>query len=123
MPISFQCRSVAAQLESPTILQAGATISGIFMRLYWTRVREHFLHGCALPGIIVSIENQLVAFCTDLTTGDGNCPAVRILRQPIHSMCDGDPTPDRRTASTLVEDAGIFRSAKPRLCSRWWPVD
>ena len=80
----------------------GAIISGILMWLYWTRVREHFLHGCALPGVIVSVENQLVAFCTDLTTGDGNYPAVRILRQPIHSMCDGPPKKNQRVVGVAV---------------------
>ena len=49
-----------------------AILSGILMWLYWTRVREHFMNGCALPGIIISVEHQLVAFCTDLSTGEGS---------------------------------------------------
>jgi hypothetical protein len=79
-----------------------AILSGILMWLYWTRVREHFMNGCALPGIIISVEHQLVAFCTDLSTGEGSYPAVRILRQPIHKMCDGPPRKNQRVVGVAV---------------------
>lgn len=85
-----------------TVMLVFAILSGILMWLYWTRVREHFIHGCALPGIIVSVEHQLVAFCTDLSTGEGSYPAVRILRQPIHKMCDGPPRKNQRVVGVAV---------------------
>lgn len=79
-----------------------AIICGVLMVLYWTRVREHFRHGCALPGIVLSVEKELVAFCTDLSMGSGEYPAVRILRQPLSKMTGGPPRKNQRVVGVAV---------------------
>lgn len=79
-----------------------SAVCGILMVFYWIRVREHFRHGCALPGIILSAEHQLVAFCTDLSTGDGHYPAVRILRQPLNKMTGGPPKNNQRVVGVAI---------------------
>ncbi len=81
---------------------AGAAVSGILMILYWIRVREHFRHGCVVPAIVLSVDKQLVAFCTDLTTGDGNYPAVKILKQPLLKMTGGPPKKNQRLVAVAL---------------------
>jgi hypothetical protein len=45
---------------------------------------EQFEHGCANPGVVVSVDPYLVAVHTDLTQGGGEeWPVVRIDRQPL----------------------------------------
>ena len=79
-----------------------AALCAILMVMYWIRVREHFTHGCALPGIILSVEKELVAFCTDLSTGSGEYPAIRILRQPLSKMAGGPPRKNQRVVGVAV---------------------
>ena len=79
-----------------------AVFSGVLLVMYWIRVREHFTHGCALPGIVLSVEKELVAFCTDLSTGSGEYPAVLILRQPLSKMAGGPPRKNQRVVGVAV---------------------
>jgi hypothetical protein len=80
----------------------GATVCGVLTFLYWTRVREHFRHGCALPAIVISVDKQLVAVLTDLTTGDGNYPAVKILHQPLSKMTGGPARKNQRLVAVAL---------------------
>ena len=50
--------------------------------VYWSHVKAHFLRGCLNPGVVVSVEPFLVAVYTDLSTGDGSYPVIKILRHP-----------------------------------------
>ncbi len=86
-------------------LLIGAIICGLLMGLYWTRVREHFRHGCALPAIVLSVDQQLVAFLTDLSTGEGSYPAVKILQQPIQKMTGGTPKKNQRLVGVALYEA------------------
>jgi hypothetical protein len=54
--------------------------------LYWYRVFAHFWHGDANPGIIVSTNPTLVAVSTDMRTGYGEYPAVKIIRAPTRDV-------------------------------------
>lgn len=59
--------------------------------LYWTKVSDHFMHGCANPGIVVSLDPMLIAVATDLTKGQGEYPVVRIIKKELSSICGKPP--------------------------------
>ncbi len=81
---------------------AGVVACGCLMVLYWTRVREHFIHGCALPAIVLNPAEGLIAVSTDLSTGEGEYPAVKIMQQPLHRMTGGPPRMGQRIVAVAV---------------------
>lgn len=76
-----------------------------------TRVADHLAgrrircHGCAVPAIVLSVDQQLVAFLTDLSTGEGSYPAVKILKQPIQQMTGGAPRKNQRLVAVALYEA------------------
>lgn len=71
----------------PTILL------GAMNWLYWQRVREHFRCGCALPGVVVSVDPMLIAVYTDLTMGHGSYPAIKIIEKSLATINGVEPKP------------------------------
>jgi hypothetical protein len=66
------------------------------------RTKEHFLHGCVNPGIVISHEPALVAVFTDLTTGNWAYPAIKILPQPLERLKDGIPAVGTKLATIAL---------------------
>jgi len=60
-----------------------AALALILNLLYWLRVRLRFRCGCVNPSQVVSTAPFLLAVFTDLTTGDGDYPVIKILSHPI----------------------------------------
>src|SRR5206468_1072325 len=71
-------------------------------RLYWTSLIRKFAHGDANPGVVVAVQPTLVAVFTDLTTGRGNFPAVKISQCPLRRISGQKPQIGLRLATTAV---------------------
>jgi hypothetical protein len=54
---------------------------------------------------VISAEKQLVAVFTDLSTGEGDYPAIRILTQPLNKMTGGAPRNQQRLAAVALYEA------------------
>lgn len=54
--------------------------------LYWKRLREHFLFGCANPAVVIATHPCLVAVYTDLTKGQGEFPVIKVVRFPRRAL-------------------------------------
>ena len=50
--------------------------------LFWTRVKLRFRHGCVNPATILSTAPLTLAVFTDLSTGSGTYPVIKILPHP-----------------------------------------
>jgi len=50
--------------------------------LFWTRVRLRFRYGCVNPSVVVSDAPFTLAVYTDLTTGAGEYPVIKIHPHP-----------------------------------------
>src|SRR6266850_3855809 len=60
---------------------------------YWLRVRLRFRFGCVNPSKVICTAPFTLAVFTDLTTGGGQYPVIKILRHPIprgSRYADGD---------------------------------
>lgn len=75
--------------------------------LYWQRVKEHFKHGCANPGVVVSLDPMLIAVCTDLTKGIGEYPAVKIISKKMGTICGQVPQVGTRVATVALYSASV----------------
>ena len=75
--------------------------------VYWQRVREHFLHGCANPAVIVSIEPMLIAVSTDLSKGTGQYPAIKIIQKSLKTVCGQVPQVGARLVTVSVYQRGL----------------
>jgi hypothetical protein len=51
--------------------------------LYWLRVRLRFRFGCVNPSQVISTAPFMLAVFTDLTTGDGEYPVIKVLSHPV----------------------------------------
>lgn len=69
---------------------------------YWQRIRDHFMHGCANPSVIVGIDPVLVATGTDLSKGDGEYPAIRIVQQDLNFIQGQAPKVGDRLVSVAL---------------------
>lgn len=69
---------------------------------YWQRVRDHFRHGCANPGIILSLDPTLIAVTTDLTKGFGDFPVVKIIEKSLPSVCGQLPQVGSRVPTVAL---------------------
>jgi hypothetical protein len=78
---------------------------------YWQRVRDHFLHGCVNPAVIVSVEPMLIAAATDLSTGQGTYPAIRIFESSLSSVCGQEPKIGTRLATVALYSSGTNEHA------------
>ncbi len=59
--------------------------------LYWWRLRRHFLHGDAMPGLVIALDPMLIAAATDLTQGLGNYPVIKIIKKRLGSIAGQEP--------------------------------
>lgn len=66
---------------------------------YWNRVKSQFIAGCVNPGQVVSVNPPLVAVLTNLTKGGTDCNVIKVLRQPLSKMIDGEPSIGQRVAT------------------------
>jgi hypothetical protein len=51
--------------------------------LYWVRVKLRFRFGCVNPSQVISTAPFRLAVFTDLATGDGEYPVIKILSHPV----------------------------------------
>jgi hypothetical protein len=58
-------------------------LTAVLHLLYWLRVRLRFRFGCVNPSQVVSTAPFMLAVFTDLTTGDGHYPVIKILSHPV----------------------------------------
>jgi hypothetical protein len=74
---------------------------------YWNRVREHFLHGDANPGIVVSSSPLLIAVWTDMRKEEGSTyPMLRVFEEPPAEEWDGSPAVGTRVATAALYGIG-----------------
>lgn len=71
------------------------------------RIREHFIHGCVNPGIVVSLKPFLIAVFTDLTTNGESHYAIKILPQPLQWMKSGIPRVGTKVATVALYEGVI----------------
>jgi hypothetical protein len=71
------------------------------------KVREHFWYGCVCPAVVVSHCPDLIAVHTDLTTGRGPWPVVKIVRHPLRGMTGGRPPVGTRRAAVALYGGDI----------------
>jgi hypothetical protein len=76
--------------------------------LYWQRVREHFRNGCACPAVIVSMEPMLIAVATDLSKGDGEYPAIKIIEKSLPTVCGQIPQAGSQLATVALYDSSSY---------------
>lgn len=76
--------------------------------LYWVRVREHFLQGCANPAIVVSLDPMLIAVFTDLSMGVGSYPAIKIVEKKLKRIAGQEPTVGTRVATVALYSASLI---------------
>ncbi|MBC8357114.1 MAG: DUF3239 domain-containing protein [Planctomycetes bacterium] len=74
---------------------------------YWMRVRDHFLHGCVNPGMIVSLHPMRIAVYSDLTHGVGAYPAVKIIQQKLRLIGGSQPRIGTRLAVVSLYNSGL----------------
>ncbi len=73
--------------------------------LFWTRVKNQFMHGCTNPAQVLSLDPPLIATMTDLTKGGSSYPTIKISEQPLHKMSTGTPVVGQKIATiALYED-------------------
>ena len=75
-----------------------AVLAALCLVLYFVRVKEHFLHGDANPGRVVSLNPTCIAVATDLRKGRGRYPVLKIVPIPLKtslgkSLAIGDSVP------------------------------
>ncbi len=80
--------------------------------VWWTRVEEHFRHGCVNPGRVVSTRPLLVAVYTDLRRGRQPHPAIKVLPQPL-DRADGTVPQFGEPVATVA----LYAAGEPR--DRW----
>ena len=66
---------------------------------YWYAIYSGFRYGCVNPAVVVSREDRLIAVFTDLTTGRGDYPVIKVLHHPLSLMSSVDPRVGTRLAT------------------------
>jgi hypothetical protein len=51
--------------------------------LFWVRVKLRFKFGCINPSRVVAVSPFTLAAFTDLSTGEGEYPVIKIIRHPL----------------------------------------
>lgn len=77
-------------------------VLGALNFLYWKRVEEHFAHGDANPGLIVSMHPMRIAVRTDLTKGLGSYPVIKIMEEKPWSRWGQTAEKDLRLATVSL---------------------
>jgi hypothetical protein len=94
--------AAAAVVTMSTALIILAFIMLAINGLYWYRLKEHFLHGCINPAVVVSTNPLLIAVSTDLTTGWKPWPVIKILRHPLKSIAGCPPQVGMRLSTVAL---------------------
>lgn len=67
------------------------------------KIRDHFLHGCLNPGVVVSVSPCLVAVMTDMSHRSGESwPAIKITPQPLDRTSGPRPKIGDRVATVAL---------------------
>lgn len=91
----------------PGIVLMGAGLYFGFQALH--EARHKFRQGDVCPGVVLSNAAGLVAVITDLNTQGGPpCPAIKILRQPLHRM--NPPATDGQRVAAVALYCGDVRA-------------
>ena len=79
-------------------------VSGLSVIVGWNLLqrKEHFWHGCTCPAVVISKNPYLIAAASDLSTGGGYFPAIKIMRQPLKNMTGGPPEIGTRLATVAT---------------------
>ncbi len=86
--------------------------------IYWGRVREHFLHGDANPGLVVSSTPLWIAVRTDMTKGAGSYPMLCVREEPPCKVW-GDPAP----VGTRLATVALYGVGSEELDEQWQELD
>ncbi|MFY8073681.1 MAG: DUF3239 domain-containing protein [Pirellula sp.] len=86
--------------------------------LYWRRVSDHFHHGCANPGVVLSLEPMLIAVATDLTMGDGQYPVIKIIEKKLASICGNPPK-----VGSIVPTVALYQPSMKPDQTHWADFD
>jgi len=92
-----------------------ALIPNVF---YWKRVREHFRHGDANPGVVVSRDPLRIAVWTDMTKGEGSYPVLRVFGEPPWEV-EGKPL----DVGTRVATVGLYAVDEEEARPYWERFD
>ena len=79
---------------------------------YWKRKKEHFRYGDTNGGVIVSVNPNLLAVKTDLSSGFGNYPVFKII--PYKKKC--------RIGDRIVT-VSLYTSSSKEDCPYWVDFD
>src|SRR5687768_11862041 len=90
--------SLALTPWQPSFAILAVVVLAVFA-LWMVRLREHFQHGCVNPAKVISHRPGMIAVITDLTTGKGKAPVIKILSHPLSRMAGGRPTVGTRLAT------------------------
>jgi hypothetical protein len=60
-----------------------ALLSLVLNVLFWVRVKLRFKFGCVNPSRVVAVSPFTLAVFTDLSTGEGDYPVIKIIRHPL----------------------------------------
>ena len=91
-----------------------AIVPLIMLFLYFKRISEHFRHGDANPGIVVSLRPTLIAVPTDLTKGLGSCEVIKIVKIRLRESA-GEPL----KVGSCVPTVALYRSTGNALDPFW----
>ena len=75
--------------------------------LYWTRVREHFGSGDVCPAMVISVQPLLIAVGTDMTTGSGNYPVIKVISIPGASLPSRQRVVGTRLATVALYNGSL----------------
>ena len=73
--------AIACAVLKPVFWAAAAFFLALNV-LFWVRTRLRFRHGCVNPAIVVCESPLTLAVYTDLTTGAGEYPVIKIMHHP-----------------------------------------
>jgi hypothetical protein len=96
----FWLLSLAAALDRFT--PEGLTLLGVATYMnyaWWGSIRPWFRSGDVCAGVVVSEDPLLVATYTDLSTGDGEYPVVKIQREPAKRFANSSGKYGKRVVS------------------------
>lgn len=102
--------------------------------LYWLRVSNHFQYGCANIAVVVSLDPVLIAVSTDLSTGEGDFPVIKIVEiamtrsagkllevgdlLPTVSLYASPPQGETRHWSTFIPVPADYVTSDPHQIAR-----
>jgi len=95
----------------PSSIGAGWMMVGMVLNVgYWSRAIGRFKEGCANPGIIISLSPLLIAVYTDMSKGDGDYPAVKIMKTRMPRVGKAPFQVGMRVPTVALYSAGMLFS-------------